>query len=119
MTKHFVICCGWLMAIYAAIVLQTGWPEFSRPVLPAIVAATALSICSRSSGLLWCALAGLSVDAAGYGRIGLHLMCYTVLGATALACVPDGHRRWDVVTVLMAGLFSGGDELVVRIVTKM
>jgi cell shape-determining protein MreD len=107
-----------MSAIYVAIVCQTGFDESAligtAPSLTAAVAAWAVVSHRRARGVWWAAIAGFACDAAGHGRLGLHLSTYGVFAAV-VAFWLTSERRPAWMTILAAAVISGGDELVGRL----
>jgi hypothetical protein len=113
---------GWMAAIYVAIVLQAQVDDAvnpaAAPVLTAAIAGWAVVSHGGLGGVVWAAVIGFACDAAGHGRLGLHLATYAAFAALAASWMTDVRPcpRWR--TVAAAAQIAGGDEFVCRLLSS-
>ncbi|MCA9116781.1 MAG: hypothetical protein KDA79_16995 [Planctomycetaceae bacterium] len=104
--------CFLLLACYAGLAFDTCWPDLWHP-LPGPPNSTTLVIsllvlCRRGPALvLWTAVPGLLLDAAGNGTPGVGLAAAALTG-TLLALVQTGQTRLTGFSVFLLGGVSAG-----------
>ncbi|MDX1969384.1 MAG: hypothetical protein SFV23_19560 [Planctomycetaceae bacterium] len=106
------------LAVYAAASIQlTILPE-PGPQLLLAVAVWILCESSPRGGILWAMAIGLLLDAAGHGRLGLHVATCGVLAATAHATILTSDRPAFWHGPVIAGWLAWGDSMISQILQR-
>jgi hypothetical protein len=104
-SRHSLTLAAWIVMAYLAAVAQVRWQSGPNVVL----ALAAVWLCRHpgSRGVLGVAIVGLLLDAAGNGRLGLHLGICGLLAALALTALSGGMTRWWMPPLMAAWLVFG------------